>query len=169
MRGVTITPAERRARAEAGVLWDEVVAPASPIGMSMLHGSSPDVGVVGYSLGGGIGWQARKRGPATNSVTAIELVFADGDEVRADLGNEPDLFWALRGGGGNFGVVTAIEFALYPMKSAYAGWLIFPWERSYEVLSRWAEWTLDAREDVTSVGRILQLPPLEFTRASSAS
>jgi len=130
MRGVTIDPGALRARAEAGVWWEEVVMPASPMGMSMLHGSSPNVGVVGYSLGGGIGWQARKRGLAANSVTAIELVTADGELVRTHLENEPDLFWALRGGGGNFGIVTAMEFALYPMKDVYAGWLTFPWERS---------------------------------------
>ena len=87
-------------------------------GLTALHGSSPDVGVVGYSLGGGIGWLARRHGLATNSVTAIELVTADGERVRADADHDPELFWGLRGGGGNFGVVTAIEFALYPVEHA---------------------------------------------------
>ncbi len=162
MRGVHLDADRLRARAEAGAIWEDVVVPAAAMGMSVLHGSSPDVGVVGYSLGGGIGWQARKRGLATNSITAIELITADGEMVRADARTEPDLFWAMRGGGGNFGVVTALEFAMYPMTSVYAGWLIFPWERSDEVLHAWSEWTRDAPEEVTSVGRILQLPPLEI-------
>jgi FAD/FMN-containing dehydrogenase len=165
MRRTHIDPERLRGRAEAGTWWDDVVQPASPMGLSMLHGSSPNVGVVGYSLGGGIGWQARKRGLSTNSLTAIELVTANGELIRADHDNHTDLFWAMRGGGGNFGIATAVEFALYPMKSAYAGWLIFPWERSHEVLSRWSEWTREAPEEVTSVGRILQLPPIDAVPA----
>jgi FAD/FMN-containing dehydrogenase len=128
--------------------------------MAVLHGSSPDVGVAGYSLGGGMGWLARLYGLATNSLTAVEIVTAEGELVRADAEHEPDLFWAVRGGGGNFGVVTALEFRMYPLESAYAGWLIFPWERSEEVLKAWAEWTLGVPDEVTSVGRILQLPDI---------
>ena len=97
-------------------IWEQVVEPATAYGLTALHGSSPDVGVVGYTLGGGIGWLARRYGLAANSVTAVELVTADGEHVRADADNEPDLFWGLRGGGGNFGAVTAIEFALYPVE-----------------------------------------------------
>jgi FAD/FMN-containing dehydrogenase len=162
MRGATIDVATRRARVESGAWWEDVVPQASGLGLAMLHGSSPNVGVTGYSLGGGIGWMARRYGLATNSVTAIELVTADGELVRADAHHEPDLFWALRGGGGNFGVVTALEFALYPVQSFHAGWLIWPWERSAEVLHRWSEWVQTVPDEVTSVGRILQLPPLEM-------
>ena len=117
-----------------------------------LHGSSPDVGVVGYSLGGGIGWLARKHGLQTNSITAIELVTADGELVRADAEHNADLFWALRGGGGNYGVVTAIEFELYPVEQVYAGWLIFPWERSAEVLKTWNELLPTLPDEMTSIG-----------------
>jgi FAD/FMN-containing dehydrogenase len=162
MRGVQIDPTRRRARAEAGVLWEEVVVPAAAFGLSALHGSSPDVGVVGYSLGGGIGWQVRLHGLAANSITAAELVTADGELVRVDAGNEPDLFWALRGGGGNFGVVTALEFELYPLETVYAGWLIWPWEQAETVLGAWSEWVETVPDEMTSVGRILQLPPLPF-------
>jgi FAD/FMN-containing dehydrogenase len=162
MRGVQIDPTRRRARAEAGVLWQEVVEPASEYGLSALHGSSPDVGVVGYSLGGGIGWQVRSRGLATNSVTAAELVTADGEHIRVDADNEPELFWALRGGGGNFGIVTALEFDLYPLETVYAGWLIWPWEQAETVLGRWSEWIDTVPDEMTTVGRILQLPPLPF-------
>ena len=86
-----------------------------------LAGSSPDVGVVGYTLGGGLSWLGRRHGLAANSVLAIELVTADGRVVRADRDNEPELFWALRGGGGSFGIVTAMEFVLYPAPEVYAG------------------------------------------------
>ncbi len=149
------------ARAGGGVLWEQVVDAAAPHGMAVLHGSSPDVGVAGYSLGGGMGWLARLHGLATNSLTAVELVTMDGEVIRADADTHPDLFWALRGGGGNFGVVTALEFRMYPLESAYAGWLIFPWERSEEVLNAWSAWTRTVPDEVTSVGRILQLPDME--------
>jgi FAD/FMN-containing dehydrogenase len=107
-----------------------------------------------------VGWYARKYGLATNSVTAIELVTADGELVRADYEHEPDLFWALRGGGGNFGVVTAIEFDLYEIEEVYAGTLFFPWERTSEVLHAWHEWLPGLPDEVTSVGRVMQFPPL---------
>jgi FAD/FMN-containing dehydrogenase len=162
MREVTIDATARRARAAAGAVWEQVVAPASPLGLAALHGSSPDVGVVGYSLGGGMGWLARRLGLATNSVTAVELVTADGELVRADASHDPDLFWAVRGGGGNFGVVTAIEFTLYPLRSVFAGWLVWPWEASAEVLAAWSAWTELVPEQVTSNVKLLQLPPLEF-------
>jgi hypothetical protein len=160
MRGVSIGAAERRARVEAGVLWTEATAAAAKHGLTALAGSSPDVGVVGYSLGGGISWLGRKYGLAANSVTAIELVTADGRYVRADRETEPDLFWALRGGGGSFGVVTALEFRLYPLTEVYGGVLFYPIERAPEVLHTWRAWTKTAPDELTSVGRLLQFPPI---------
>jgi FAD/FMN-containing dehydrogenase len=161
MRGVTIDVDGRSARAEAGTIWTDVTEPAAEHGLVALHGSSPNVGIVGYTLGGGMGWLARSHGLAANSVTAIELVTADGRLHRIDHETEPELFWAIRGGGGSFGIVTAIEFDLYPMTEIYAGWLIFPIERSAEVLHAWREWTQTVPDTVTSVGRILRLPPFE--------
>jgi FAD/FMN-containing dehydrogenase len=149
------------ARAGGGAVWEQVVDAVAPHGMAVLHGSSPDVGVAGYSLGGGIGWLARLHGLATNSLLAVELVTMDGEFIRADAGSHPDLFWAIRGGGGNFGVVTALEFRMFPLEGAYAGWLIFPWERSEEVLNAWSAWTETVPDELTSVGRILQLPDME--------
>jgi len=160
MRGVEIDPENQRARVEAGVLWAEVSEAAAEHGLAALAGSSPDVGVVGYSLGGGISWLARRYGLAANSVTAVELVNADGELVRADAENEPELFWALRGGGGSFGVVTALEFTLYPITEVYAGVLFFPVERGAEILRAWRRWIEDVPDEVTSVGRFLQFPPL---------
>jgi FAD/FMN-containing dehydrogenase len=171
MRRVDIYPAARTARAEAGAEWQDVTVPAAEHGLAALAGSSPDVGVVGYTLGGGMGWLARRYGLASDSVTAVELVTPDGRLVRADADNEPDLFWAVRGAGGHVGVVTAIEMTLYPVREAYAGVLFFPIERSAEVLHAWREWTDTVPEEVTSVGRLLQFPPLpqlpEFLRGRS--
>ncbi len=160
MRGVTIDPEARIARADAGVIWIEVVEAAAEHGLAALAGSSPDVGVVGYTLGGGLSWLARKHGIGANQVTAVEIVTADGRLVRADRDNEPDLFWAVRGGGGAFGVVTAIEFNLFPLTEVYAGILWFPVERAVEVLNAWRAWTDEQPDDMTSVGRIMQFPPL---------
>ena len=160
MRAVAIDPESRTARVEAGVLWLEVVEAAAEHGLAALAGSSPDVGVVGYTLGGGLSWLARKFGIAANSVTAVELVTADGRLVRADSDNEPELFWALRGGGGSFGVVIALEFRLYPLAEVYAGWLFFPIERAEEVLYTW-RWTLDSMPDeMTLVARFLRVPQI---------
>jgi FAD/FMN-containing dehydrogenase len=160
MTGVEIDADARVARVAAGTIWIDVVDAAVEHGLTALHGSSPDVGVVGYSLGGGIGWLARKHGLSASSVLSAEVVTADGEVVRADPETNPDLFWALKGGGGSFGVVTEVEVALYPVTEAFAGWLIWPMERAREVLGAWAEWTRDLPEEVTSVGRLLQLPPI---------
>jgi hypothetical protein len=107
-----------------------------------------------------VSWLARRHGFATNSVLAVELVTADGRLLRVDHENHPDIFWALRGGGGNFGVVTALEFRLYPIAEVYAGWLIFPVERAGEILHAWREWVPTVPDEVTSIGRILNLPPI---------
>ncbi|MCW2991441.1 MAG: (R)-6-hydroxynicotine oxidase, partial [Solirubrobacterales bacterium] len=160
LRGVEVDVAARRARVLGGTRWKDVTPHLEGTGLSALHGSSPEVGVAGYSLGGGMGWQARKHGLQANSVTAVELVTAEGELVRADAGHNADLFWAVRGGGGNFGVVTALEFELYPISDLYAGWLIFPWERSAEVLHTWNALLPSMPEEMTSVGRILRLPPI---------
>jgi len=161
LKGVEIDAERRIARVGAGSKWADVVPPASDLGLAALHGSTPDVSVAGYSLGGGVGWYARKLGLSTNSIAAIELITADGRLRRVDAVDDPDLFWALRGGGGNFGIVTALEVELHSIPDIYAGVLFFPWERSSEVLHAWLEWTATVPDEVTSVGRILQFPPLE--------
>jgi FAD/FMN-containing dehydrogenase len=171
MRRVDIDPVARTARVEAGVLWAEVSEAAAEHGLAPLAGTSPDVGVVGYTLGGGVSWLARMYGLASNSVTAVELVTADAGFVRADRDHEPELFWALRGGGGSFGIVTALEFALFPVTEVYAGVLFWPIERAAEVLAAWREWVDTVPDEVTSVGRLLQFPSIpdvpEFLRARS--
>ncbi len=160
MDDVHVDPVTRRARVGAGVLWEAVVDAAAPHGLYPLHGSSPDVGVVGYSLGGGLGWLARSHGLQADQVTAVELVDPAGELRRVDASNDPELFWALRGGGGNFGVVTALEFRLVELREAYAGWLAWDWTQAERVLRAWAAWTATAPETATTTLRILQLPPL---------
>ena len=161
MRGIQIDPVARTARVEAGVVWLDVVHAAARYGLAALAGSSPDVGVVGYTIGGGMSFLGRKYGLSANSVLAIEVVTADGRLVRANHEHEPDLYWALRGGGGSFGVVTAIEFRLFPIAEAYAGVLWYPIERGSEVLHAWGELTRgEVPDELTTVGRFLNLPPI---------
>ena len=160
MRGVEIDPEARTARVQAGTLWLEVTEAATPHGLFPLSGSSPDVGVVGYTLGGGLSWLARRHGLAANAVTAIELVTPDAQLVRATADVHPDLFWALRGGGGNFGVVTAMEFELFPYGEVFAGMMLWPYERHAEVLHAWHALTETAPEELTTALRIMHFPPL---------
>ena len=159
MRNVSIDPAARIARAEAGAMWQDVIVLAAEHGLAGLAGSSPNVGVTGYTLGGGLGWLGRRYGLAANSVTAAELVTPDGDLVRADAGHESDLFWAVRGGGGSVGVATALEMRLYPVRELYAGSLFFPIQRAAEVLHAWRAWTDTVPDEVSSQGRLVRLPP----------
>ena len=160
MGRVDVDPVARRARVEAGALWGDLAVAAGEYGLSALAGSSPDVGVVGYSLGGGIGWLSRRHGLAANSITAAELVTAEGRLVRTDAEHEPDLFWALRGGGGSFGVVTALEMSLVPVAEIYAGSVMWPAERASEIFHAYREWAADAPDELTSGFRFLCLPPI---------
>ena len=161
MRRLTIDPVARTARAEAGVTWQQVAEAAAEHGLAGLAGSSPDVGVVGYTLGGGMSWLGRSYGLAANNVQAIELVTADGRLVRADACHETELFWALRGGGGSFGVVTAIELRLFPVTEVYAGLLWWPVDAASEVLQAWRELTQgDLPDEFTTSARLMNFPPV---------
>jgi hypothetical protein len=139
----------------------DVINPAAERGLAALAGSALDVGVVGYVLGGGLSFLARKHGLAANSVRAIELVTADGEYVRADEENHPDLFWALRGGGGNFGVVTAVELELFEISEVYAGLLAWPWEQAEEVFHAWHRLLPQLGDETTTIAKIMQFPPFE--------
>jgi FAD/FMN-containing dehydrogenase len=161
MRRVDVFPAIHTARAEAGAQWEDVTVPAGEYGLAALAGSSSNVGVTGYTLGGGMGWLARRYGLAANSVTAVEIVTPDGRLVRADADHEADIFWAVRGGGGSLGVVTALEMTLYSAPELYAGALFFPIERSSEVLRAWRRWAGTVPDELTSLGRLLRLPPVD--------
>ncbi len=155
LTGVTIDPERRIARVLGATPWHQVVRAASAHGLASLHGSGPDVGVVGYTLGGGLSWFARQHGLACNAVTAIEVVRADGRLVRVHAGSSPELFWGLRGGGGNFGVVTAIEFGLLPFDDVFAGVMVWDAARAGQVCRAWAEWTHEVGKQVTTSLRLL--------------
>jgi len=160
MQEVRVDPGARRVRVGAGVKWDRVAPRLSAHGLAGLHGSSPDVGIAGYSLGGGIGWLARKHGMQCNAVTALEVVTAEHGLLRVDHDHHPDLFWALRGGGGNFGVVTAIEFEVQPVDELYAGACFFPIERADEVLHTWSAMLPSLPEELMSWASLLHFPPI---------
>jgi FAD/FMN-containing dehydrogenase len=161
MDGIDVDPESRVGRFEAGVIWRDAGSAAAEQGLSAFPGSSPDAGIVGYTTGGGFGWLARRYGLACNNVHAIELVTADGQQRRVDAENDPDLFWALRGGGGSFGAITAIEFDLVELPEVFAGSVIYPAdELSSRIFHSWREWTETVPYEVTSIGRFLHLPPL---------
>ena len=160
LQDVQVDPGARSVRVGAGVKWDRVAPRLSAHGLAGLHGSSPDVGIAGYSLGGGMGWLARKHGLQTNAVTALELVTADGELIRVDAEHEPELFWALRGGGGNFGIVTAIEFGVFEVDDLYAGALFFPVERAAEVLHTWNAIRPSFPDELMSWASLLHFPPI---------
>lgn len=159
MRGVQVDPEARSARIEAGAQCCDLTTAAAAHGLAAHTGSANDVGLVGYLLGGGIGWLARRHGLAAGDVTAVELVTAVGTPLRADADHHEDLFWALRGGGGGLGVITAIELDLHPIAEVHAGALFWPVERSDEILRAWRAWCYTVPDDVTSVGRMMWFPP----------
>jgi len=141
MAAVLIDPDRRVARVGPGARWGDVLRAAAPFGLAPLSGSSPDVGVTGYTLGGGLGWLARRYGLAADSVLRAMVVTAGGDLAVADAERNAELFWALRGGGGSFGVVTGLEFRLYPVAQVYAGAVTFGRERAAETLAFYRDWT----------------------------
>jgi FAD/FMN-containing dehydrogenase len=160
LQEVHVDPGARSVRVGAGVKWDRVGPRLSAHGLAGLHGSSPDVGIAGYSLGGGMGWLARKHGLQTNAVTALELVTAEGELIRVDAEHEPELFWALRGGGGNFGIVTAIEFDVVEVDELYAGAYFFAFERADEVLHTWNAVRHSFPDELMSWASLLHFPPI---------
>ena len=159
MSSVEIDAGRRVARVGGGALWSDVIAAAAPHGLAVLSGTSPAVGVTGYTLGGGTGWLSRLHGYAADSVLRAELVTADGELITASPDEHPDLFWALRGGGGNFGVVTAREFRLYPVASVYAGMAMFDPERAADAFAVYREWALDEPDELSTALVLMQMPP----------
>jgi FAD/FMN-containing dehydrogenase len=161
MRQVNVDPDRMTSRVEAGVLSQELTDAAARHDLTGLMGSSVDVGVIGYTLGGGMGWLGRKYGLAASNVTAVEAVTADGRLVRADAAHETDLFWALRGGGGSFAVVTALESRLFPVATVCGGLLWWPIEHAPEVLPAWRELTVSGLPDeFTTTARLMRFPDL---------
>ncbi len=167
MTELQIDSERRTARVGAGVRWGDVADRAGRWDLAALHTSSPSVGVVGSSIGGGLSWYARHSGLQCSAITAVELVLADGTFVRATEGQDSHLLWAARGGGGGFGVVTTLEFDLLPVPQVYAGVLAWDWSHAHRVLRAWGEWAPGAPESVTSIARLFQVPdapwlPVDF-------
>ncbi|MFI0372858.1 FAD-binding oxidoreductase [Actinomadura sp. 1N219] len=149
MARVLIDPSRRIARVGPGARWSDVIAAAAPLGLAPLSGSHASVGVAGYTLGGGVGWLSRRYGFAADHLLRAGVVTADGRALTADAHRNADLFWALRGGSGNFGVVTSLEFRLHPVSTVYAGTAVFPADRAGDVLTRFRN-EADARPDELS-------------------
>ncbi|MFI8087250.1 FAD-binding oxidoreductase [Streptomyces sp. NPDC086080] len=161
MRGVLVNPERRLARIEAGTRWREVVDAAARHGLAPLSGSSSAVGAVGYTLGGGLGLLGREYGFAADHVTALDLVTADGRLRHVTADAEPELFWAVRGGRDQFGIVTAIEVRLFPVTTLYAGGIYFTASSTASVLHAYRTWAPTLPESASSSVALLRLPPLE--------
>lgn len=157
---VEIDPRKRRARIPAGTRWGAVVEAAAQYSLGAMHGSSPDVGAVGYLVRGGLSFYGRRFGLAGNSLRAVELVSADGQFHRVDADHEPSLFWAIRGGGGGFGVVTAVEIELFDAAGVWTGADWWAVGDAGPLLDAWTAWTQTAPRELTTSLRIMRLPPL---------
>jgi hypothetical protein len=160
LKEVRIDPEAHTAWVAAGVKWGQVLEACGPFSLAPLLGSSPDVGAIGYTLGGGMGWLGRKYGLSTDSVNFFELVTPNGQILRASSTENSDLFWGLRGGGGNFGLVTGMEIRLYPITEVYGGNLIYPLEAAREVFTHYRAWIAEAPDELTSSIVIMNFPPL---------
>ena len=160
MRGVRVDPVARTARVEAGALWTDVIPEAQAHGLAGLVGSASHVGVVGYTMGGGFGWLGRRYGLNASGVTEADVVTAEGELLRVSAGEHPDLFWGLGGGGGNFGIVTSLEFKLHPLTAVYGGNAFYPVERAREVLETYARWSAELPDEMTTAVTFMNIPPL---------
>lgn len=155
---VEIDPVGRVARIGGAVQWHQLLAAAGEHGLTAPFGSADSVGVTGYMMGGGIGFMSRHLGLGCSAIRTVELVTPEGHIRRIDAGSDPDLFWALRGGGGGFGVITELEVDLTPMPQMSGGVLAWAIEDAEKVLSAWADWTRRVPEDLTSAVRLVHLP-----------
>ena len=160
MRGVRVDPAAKTARVEPGALWADVITEAQVFGLAGLVGSSSGVGVVGYTIGGGFAWLGRKYGFNAHSVREADVVSADGELLRVSAYEHPDLFWGLKGGGGNFGIVTSLEFALYPLTAVFGGDLFYSLEQTAEVLDLYVRWVETLPDEMTTAIAFMNFPPV---------
>ncbi|WCB95738.1 Mitomycin radical oxidase [Baekduia alba] len=161
LNAIAVDAEARTARIGAGVTGGALARAAAEHGLAATLGLAPSVGVAGLALGGGIGWLSRVHGLASNAIRSIDVVTADGAARTVDADRDPDLFFALRGGGGRFAIVTGLELALHPVDAVSAGMLAWPAEATGEVLEQVRRWTRDAPEALSAVVRVLSLPPIE--------
>jgi hypothetical protein len=159
LTALDVDPDARTAQVGAGCTWGVVLEATAPHGLAPLAGSSPTVGAVGYTLGGGLGWLARRHGAACDTVRSFEVVTPDGRLRVVSANREPELFWALRGGGGAFGVVTAMEIDLVEVAAVYGGNLYYPPDAAGEITARYARWVADVPDGLTSSVVWMNVPP----------
>ncbi len=163
MKGIEVDVAERTATAEGGVLWQEFDAATKEHGLATTGGLVSTTGVAGFTLGGGIGWLMRKHGLACDNLRSAEVVTADGQILTASETENADLFWGLRGGGGNFGIVTAFEFDLHPVgPTVTAGAVFYPGERAEEIMRFYRDFVRDLPDELTTLVNLLTAPPAPF-------
>lgn len=162
MKAITIDPERRIARLEAGLTWNEVANALQPYGLALTSGDTGTVGVGGLLLGGGIGWMVRKYGMTIDHVQAVELVTADGEFLRASKNEHAELFWGLRGGGGNFGIATAFEVTLHPAGIVLGGAVFYELAEAESVLKEYARYALTAPDELTSMALLMAAPPAPF-------
>lgn len=160
MSGVRVDTETPAAWIEAGVKWEQVIEEAAPHGLAPLSGSAPFVGAVSYTLGGGLSLLARQYGYAADHVRSIDVVTADAELRHVTAESDPELFWALRGGRDNFGVVTSMEVDLFPVKRIYGGALVFDGELAADVLHTWKQWTEAVPEEMTSSVSLMPFPDI---------
>jgi len=158
MRGIRVDAGKRVAYVQGGALWRDLDAATHAHALATTGGVISSTGVGGLTLGGGLGWLMRQHGLACDNVLAVEIVTADGQVQRASATENPDLFWAVRGGGGNFGVVTNFEFRLHPMRTLYAGMLVFPGPQAPQVLRRYREVAENAPDELTVFAALMTSP-----------
>ena len=163
MKGVRVDPERRTARVQAGVLLGELDRETQAFGLAVPAGIVTHTGVAGLTLGGGIGWIMRKHGLSVDQLVSVDLVTADGEFVRASEDENADLFWGVRGGGGNFGIVTEFEFRCVPLgPQVLAGPLFWPMEQSGEVLRFYRDWVAGAPDELMTIVIHRKAPPLPF-------
>jgi FAD/FMN-containing dehydrogenase len=158
LRGLAVDPDTRTARVGAGLVWGDVIAEAARSGLAPLHGSAPAVGVMGYLTGGGLPLLGREFGFAADHVRSLELVTADGEQRTVSPSSDADLFWAVRGGRSNFGVVTEARIDLVPLTRLYGGGLFFPGARAERVLRAYVAWAAGQPEQMSSSVLLLRFP-----------
>ena len=163
MRGIRVDPVARTVRAQPGVTWAELDHETQAFGLAVTGGLVSSTGIAGFTLGGGIGWLMRKHGLACDNLVAADVVTADGQLVHASAVENEELFWGLRGGGGNLGVVTSFEFRLHPVGPTVLGGAIFyPGDRAEEILRFYREWVRDVPDELTTLVSLATAPPAPF-------
>jgi FAD/FMN-containing dehydrogenase len=163
MKGIQVDSVNKVAKAEAGLTWGEFDKATQTYGLATTGGLISSTGIAGLTLGGGIGWLVRKYGMTIDNLISVEIVTADGKMLRASEKENQDLFWAIRGGGGNFGVVTSFEYSLHKVgPEVYGGALFYPLEMSYEVMEKYSSWQSSLPDEISTLLVFMTAPPLPF-------